>query len=141
MWRLRLSKSILALCILLSAGGVYVAVHITHNETDAGRGGAIADALALGVMFLDRSYASRLYAIIKKFQQRTEQNDPSEAVDSAMVLRIARQEVGSALELVNADGRNQKMQNIYLAIATFAGTLTWGFGDLVARLFLPCQIR
>ena len=134
LWRLRLSQVILALCVMLSFGGIYVAAHFTKCDADAGRGGAIAVGLALGVMFLDRSYASRLFYLIQEFGTDTAQ--PVGPVDDAAVRAIVREEISVTLNLLDADARRQKWQNFYLACGTFVGTLSSGFGDVIARIFI-----
>lgn len=134
MWRLLLSVLILVACVVLSLGGIYVAVHVTKCDADAGRGGAIADALALGVMFLNRSYSSRLFRLIQRFGLTPKL--PPAPIDTAIVRQIVQEEICSVLKLLEADARNQKTQNWLLAISTCIGTLAWGFGDMVARIFL-----
>jgi hypothetical protein len=133
LWRLRLSQLIFAACMILSFGGIYWAVRHTGCDADAGRGGAIADALALVVMFLDRNSAGRLFDVIRSLQ---ETRRPTESEEGKDVQSVVRQEIKLVFKLLEADARKQRSQNIYLAGATAVGTLAWGFGDIVARHFI-----
>ncbi len=134
MWRFYLSISILLLSVILSIGGVIVAIKVTHCDGDGGRGGAIADALALLVIFLDRSYASKFMTLIAKFQPDEETNHVP--LDRKHVRAIAVNEIKRFAKLLDSDARRLRLQNAFLAIATFIGTLFWGFGDLIARHYV-----
>jgi hypothetical protein len=133
-WRLYLSVSICLFCICVSFGGVWWAVKKTHCDADAGRGGAIADAVALFVIFLDRSYAASLYTLISGMAPiRDTDTSP---IDRAAVRRIVVSEIERFEKLLSKDAKLQRLQNFFLALATLVGTGFWGFGDLWARHYL-----
>jgi hypothetical protein len=132
-------KIILAVCIVASLAGILVAVCVTKDAADGGRGGAIADAIALSVMLVSRNYAARLYKIITRLRSESKEEygkHDETAVSRTVVRSIVKNEIDSLLNLLNVDAQSQKLQNRYLATATCIGTLFWGFGDWIARQFL-----
>jgi len=40
---------------------------------------------------------------------------------------------------MKVDAQEAHWQNRYLALTTFLGTVTWGFGDKIADKFLQCH--
>jgi hypothetical protein len=132
--RIHLPWIVFSICLIFDVGGILVAVFYTHCDADAGRGGAIADAIALTVMLLDPSYAAKLYSTIATFHAG--KAGPAGAVTHETVQNAIEADSELVLDLLNDDAKMQRHQNYYLAAATFLGTLTWGFGDLVARQFI-----
>ncbi len=134
-WRISVSAAILVLSVLLSVGGVYYAVHVTGCDADAGRGGAIADAISLFLMFLAQSYASRLYRLKARLRER-QSKGAAQSVNRTEVLQIVKDDMIWVLDSMDADARIQRAQNILLALATAVGIAFWGFGDMIARSFI-----
>jgi hypothetical protein len=131
MGRFYLSIFTLFLSLAAGVGGVVYAVRISHCDGDGGRGGAIADAIALFVIFLDRSNASRFFDLIARFAPVDDQD--ASPVSRKDVRSIVRAEIKRYAKLLKRDARRLWWQNFFLAFATFWGTFFWGFGDLIAR--------
>lgn len=120
----------------LSVASIPIAIYCTGRAADAGRGGALAFALSLAIMFLSRSYGTRVYNAL------TEDAEQIEA-DLATITNAKREPTsdirGQVMALSNKariDAAAQSLQNKYLAWSTGIGTLAWGFGDLVAERFM-----
>jgi len=125
---------VLMLSIILSAGGLFYAVKVTGKADDAGRGGALGDVAALGVLFLGRGYGSRLYEVL------TAGSDEKEVLAEEYGLSDSER-VDLLFASMKLEAQETRWQNRYLAATTFIGTLTWGFGDKIASMFLvarPC---
>jgi hypothetical protein len=122
---------VLIFSVLLCIGGIVYAVKVSGKDVDAGRGGALADVAALIVLFLGRGYGSRIYEIL------TAPPDEEEALakDYAPMLNANRADV--LYGCMKVDAQETHWQNRYLAFITVLGTLTWGFGDRIADIFLP----
>jgi len=103
--------------VLLSVGGIAYAV--TYGvAVDGGRGGAIAVALTFFILFVGRGTAE---AALEAELPKT--GDPSE--DAALELAKIRNSVAAMLDW-------SRKEKLYLTISSVVGTLTWGFGDLIA---------
>jgi len=133
-WRMYVSVLICLSSIALGLGGIWWAVHRTHCDTDGGRGGAIADAIALFVIFLDRSYASSLYDMISSMTP-TEDNSIG-PINRSTVREIVVSEIKTLEGLLAVDAKLVRLQSFFLALATLVGTLCWGFGDIWARHYV-----
>ena len=134
MWRFFVSLFILLLCIAVCYEGIHYAIYVSKCDADAGRGGAIADALALGLIFLSRAYAATLFGYKIRFGSK--KAPPETPVDEAEARRIAQEEIEKFLKLQKHDAAIQFWQNIFISMATVVGTLTWGFGDMIAQHYL-----
>jgi hypothetical protein len=134
MLRFLLSLFVLILCLACSVGGIWYAIHESGCDADAGRGGAIADALALAFVFLGRAYAFRLFTLKMRLDQKPAES--TKQINESEAIYIARQELSSFLRLVNGDQRYQAWQNGFMALGTVIGTLAWGFGDIIAYHYL-----
>ena len=136
--------------ILSSLGGVFVAAFITGNAADGGRGGAIGTALALTFMFITRDYGAKLYIAVTrrlpdleariKRLERKEPGQPSAPQRTEITLVDLQNQLNALAAAIVIDAKGQKTQNAFLALATFIGTMVWGFGDLAAQaLMRHCQ--
>ena len=130
---------ILALCTLSSALGIAYGVHYS-SVNDAGKGGAVADSIALLALFSTRNYAANVYGTLNRSKERVRRilrlrqaNQDKKPIDEISGLS----EKFKTLELrLKIEGDNQYRANIFLAISTIIGTLTWGFGDDIAKYII-----
>jgi hypothetical protein len=145
-------RGIAAAAVLLSLGGVVYAVRAGHSET-AGRGGALADAIALAALFGTRNYAADTYyaltqtlpaqrARILNFKTASDirtapitDSAPTPAVETKVAELEGKLNAMEKRLALDSDG--QALQNKCLAFATFVGTIFWGFGDIFAGWFIP----
>lgn len=120
------------LCLLASLLGLAIGVHYS-SPNDAGKGGAVADIIALLALFSTRNYAADIYETLTKSQERAKriirlrksgQSDrPIDEINGVV-------EKFKALELrLEVQAAEQTRANVFLAISTTVGTSTWGFGD------------
>jgi hypothetical protein len=132
--------TVLVLCIILSLVGIGLAAY-RNRPLDGGRGGALAVAVALFNLFIDRNSAAILlrlrtktFPAINKRLARLEatQKRKQEGIEN-LTTKARQQPLG---EVVNRSAKNQKTQNFFLAAATFAGTIVWGFGDVFAQFLI-----
>jgi len=137
--------------VLLSLGGVVYAVQAGHAE-NAGRGGALADAIALAALFGTRNYAADTYHALTQTSpaQRARILDFKTAYDirttviadsartPAVEITVANIEgkLNAMEQRLSLDSDGQALQNRCLALATFVGTIFWGFGDILAGWFI-----
>src|SRR5580658_2435468 len=70
-WRLILSILLLVFCVYCSWKGIDYAVNSSKCDADGGRGGAIAVAFTLFVIFLTPTHASDLYRKFKRVPRTT----------------------------------------------------------------------
>jgi hypothetical protein len=107
-------RTLLRLVAVASAGaaigGIGYAV-LAGSALDGQRGGAIAVALSLGALFAARDIPEQVL----------------DARADTVEDRLARAEstLGVMLD-------SQRLEKVYLAATSVAGSLIWGFGDLVA---------
>ncbi len=96
--------------VVAALAGIAYAV-LAGSATDGQRGGAIAVALSLGALFAARDIPERVLGA------------RAETVEE----RLARAEstLGVMLD-------SQRLEKVYLAATSVAGSLIWGFGDLLA---------
>jgi hypothetical protein len=146
--------AILVLAIALSAGGIAYAVHCSKNKDDAGRGGALAVALAFVVLFVSRGQGARVYDILavegpellKKIDEPQAAKPepgagpalvPQDLLAAALAGKSpAEIKMDALLVKLRRDSDDQRIQNIYLAFTSVIGTLVWGLGDLIAKKFI-----
>lgn len=139
-------RILLWFCIGSSLLGIIIAVCVTKDPADGGRGGAVAVALALFNLFINKGYGLRLYEartkvipkLIASFQRLGHlepAQTPAPAAETAEAVR------DGLIDAVNVETKEQAKQNLYLAISTFAGTLVWGFGDIISRWVINLLAR
>lgn len=118
--RLRLT---MVLSIALSIGGILCA-KLYGVSADGGRGGALAVAVSFFTLFMGRNTPEDAMQI--KIEDAT--SDPLKAE-----VTRHRNALASMLDW-------QAKEKIYLTISSLVGTITWGFGDIVAAwLGAPTQ--
>jgi hypothetical protein len=115
LWRVIVSLVLVVLCFGISNQGVQSAVG-SCNAAEGQRGGAIAVMIAIAVIFLTPSYASRLHRRLSK-----------------KVVAPAPIDTGTLLAILDEDATFARFQNVLFAVATLIGTLYWGFGDKFAQ--------
>ena len=125
---------IIIFAIVISFGWVFVAALWYHSPADGGRGGAIAVALSLGSLFLNRPYGEEIFRLmtteresfiqrVRLLKENKEKNyegdlDHTEMIISALATRF------------NIEVYGQEKQNLFMAISAAIGTIVWGFGDV-----------
>lgn len=107
-------------------GGVAIAVLGTGEAADGGRGGAVAVALSFGALFAARDIPERTLFATRAGQGKPIINDDNELADTK--LGVLRTTLAAMLDA-------QSLEKRYLTASSVIGTLTWGFGDGVARWF------
>ncbi len=131
--------------IVFSIVGVPFAVFVTKTAADGGRGGAIGTALALGFLFINRDYGTKLFTALSRRlpnlqarikQLRTQSDGKTPAAERPAEISEVKKEVNALVGAILIDSKGQQTQNRFLALATFIGTMLWGFGDLVADYLL-----
>jgi len=105
----------------LSVGGVAWAV-FWNAPADGGRGGALAVALAFYMLFAGRGTAAAA----------PEADLPAPASPLEEVEQELAKVRASLGALIDWSGK----EKVYLTISSVVGTLFWGFGDLLARVFI-----
>jgi uncharacterized protein YcfJ len=115
--------------------GWFWAIHKSGCDSDAGRGGAIADVIALGSVLLTRGDAATLYNLLSKKKTRAT-TGAAKPIDIESTKILLQQEISTLLVLLDRDAEEQQIQNWCLAIGTTIGTLVWGFGDYFAHVWM-----
>lgn len=127
--------------VVLSVGGVIFAAFVSKDMADGGRGGALADALALAALFGTRNYAADTYEALTtraiELRSRILKLSGSGAVPGAIPneeseIAEVKRRLGAFETRLRLDAQGAYTQNFALAVATFVGTVFWGFGDLFA---------
>jgi hypothetical protein len=126
---------------VLSGVGIAIAVY-RGDPSDGGRGGAIAVAFAFFVLFIRRDYGARVYAAVTRdipnlraqIDSLKDGSDPA-ILNNDGVPEIKRQITGIVARL-ETEAKGQRSQNIALALASIIGTISWGFGDLMAQCLI-----
>lgn len=146
-------RALVAAALVLSIGGVAVAVVITGDSPDGGRGGAVAVALTLVAFFLRRDISARLRkafietlpglsADIERLSAASRNTDPGQggppSPGSGALESVSRrlEAIESSLRVVE---RSEQTMDRYVAVAAAVGTLFWGFGDVVAAWVLAAM--
>jgi len=122
----------LSVCVSL-AGILYAAYRHSPESWDIGqRGGAWGVSIALVIFFARKNLGETTY--------RDElRKDPS-LLDEYNLLKPSSQFANKELTRIslaidsrfNIEAKEITLQNIFLAIASFVGTIVWGFGDWFA---------
>jgi hypothetical protein len=129
-------RGVLLLCIVLSVGWI-IASAITNHPADGGRGGAIAVAVSLVVMFLSRGYGSkaflaRISSITSEEQLKGIEADTN-APDANARISALEQNVSAIVTAIRTSqditDSSTRRQSWFLAISSGVGTIAWGFGD------------
>jgi hypothetical protein len=109
----------MAASLLASASGVAAAVAF-GTACDGGRGGAVAVAIAFGALFTSRPVPEDLI----------------EALDaegrSAFDARDTEDRIGRLRSALAVMLDRQRLEAVFLTVASVSGTLVWGFGDVIA---------
>lgn len=108
--------------VVLSLGGILYAAAV-QRPLEAGRGGAVTVALSFLILFLRENHGLRVQKALSELSSE-------ESWDTVAALRDQLRALCARLN-VNDDG--QQRQNRALAWTSCIGTLTWGFGDVVAQ--------
>jgi len=103
--------------LLFCIFGLLVALFITNNPADAGRGGAVTVMISFYFLFMDSDLKESVVNIVK----RRVYND-SEALGN-----IER----------NLSIYIEKKRNRYISFCGVCGTLFWGFGDIMYSIAKP----
>jgi hypothetical protein len=125
---------VLVVSIVCSVGGIWGCAFWWH-PADGGRGGAIAVALSLVSLFINRPYGKQIFNFLtqdrKQFleQVNTLRSHPSNISDNRSEAEILLE---AHIIMNNVDVSGQDKQNRFMAVSAGLGTLAWGFGDLVS---------
>lgn len=130
----------------LSVGGVAVAALVTADPVDGGRGGALAVALTLVAFFLRKDVNEKLRltftrtlpelrAAIDEFSGAPEREKTK--VPAAGPIVTPTQRLDAIETSLRVTEQSEQRMDRYVAAAAVIGTLFWGFGDIVAKWFLP----
>jgi hypothetical protein len=148
-------RCILALCLILSGAGIWIAIHVTKDSADGARGGAVAVGVALISLFLSRDYGARIQRAVsevlptamkkiddwrRKLDKSTTEREADKNSNIVSQINGIRERVSGIEHRLTADAEGQKVQNFYLALATAAGTFFWAFGDVVAKCLIPVSV-
>ena len=133
-----------AVACVLSIGAIPIAVWLTGNAADGGRGGALAVALSFGVLFLNRNFGSRIYQALtttapivealKELNAAEPKRDTGKPPDQQITELAER--IDALTTSITADSQGQIRQNKFLAVMSVVGTLAWGLGDLAAQCLM-----
>lgn len=132
-------QAVFAACLIFSLGSVPFAVYYTHKCVDATRGGAVAAALSLVIIFMTRREGSRFFAILTREAPRVRAmmakiREASEPVSS---VATTEDKADALISKAKVDDYIQELQNRYLVWSSAIGTLMWGFGDIIAMHIRP----
>ena len=147
-WRYR---SIFIINFFLSIGAIGLAC-VYHAPADAGKGGAVAVALSLIVLFLGRNESRRLLETLigsgKKLRvilpvavvKPLHPNDAAE-MDRQFVLlqgqvRQLQTDFSALFDDLSQTHEDNRLQNKWMALSAGIGTLAWGFGDWIVYWIL-----
>jgi hypothetical protein len=128
--------------ISFSIGGFAYYTWFHTEPGKAGLGGVIGTAIALFVLFITREYGMNIYESLTKTLP-----DISERVRRMKELRgvtlpprptaptnadLATQ-IDALVSAMAIDAKGHRLETIFLASATFIGTIVSGFGELAAK--------
>lgn len=116
----RILKLVLATSVAFSFGGVAYAVCF-GQAADGARGGAIAVAVSFAALFAARSTPEDVVELRDAGGRRV--------VDAG----TTQERIGILQTALATMIDSQRLEKIYLTWSSTIGTLTWGFGDVVAR--------
>lgn len=106
--------------LIFSAGGIVYAIWF-GSAADGARGGAVAVAISFAALFAARSTPQDVLETKNQAGQQVFDTAPPE--QRVAILRTA---IATLID-------SQRLEKIYLTGSSVAGTLVWGFGDLLAR--------
>jgi hypothetical protein len=140
-WAAVLDRSwiVVLLAVAICAGWWSGAV-LLGRPVDAGRGGALAVALAFLTLFMHRSQGDRIFTILADEGPRLlasldpdgEDKEKSAAAQLEKVERGLADLFGAIKATRRYESRQASRINVHLSAASVVGTLVWGFGDVVA---------
>lgn len=121
--------------IVASLAGIGYAVFL-GTACDGGRGGAVAVALAFGALFTSRPLVDTYVEKAKASEDEGARQAPVE--DRLRTLEGRTDNLQNALAIL-VD--RQRLETLYLTLASVSGTLVWGFGDMIAERLgaAPCS--
>ena len=122
--------------IFVSLCGVIIAAFVVADASHGGRGGAIGVAIALVALFATRNYAGEVYDALTNPAQNVKTRIlklTKGTLAEAPVLDSPEHKIMALEARLKLEHQGQKVQNIWLAVATGIGTICWGFGDLFAK--------
>jgi hypothetical protein len=127
--------TVFALSLIPSAVGIVNAAYFCGTKDNAQRGGAIGAVLALGFVLCSRGWGLKLFmmaqTIVEEEQQRARrEGEPPPLPEIGEVSDKLRR----LAQAIIMDSDEQKRLGLWLAIATAAATVAWGFGDKIADL-------
>jgi hypothetical protein len=118
--------------LIVSIAFVGIGVH-RKQISDGQRGGAIADMIALYVLFVrrdDNATFQILFSSIPALLKTLDEFGPLTTEQQFRVLALDLKTRTDAIELKLKDSsQRQEIQNSWLAWTTVVGTVFWGFGD------------
>jgi hypothetical protein len=131
--------------ITFSIGGFLFGILVPGHAADAGRGGAIGTAIALGFLFINRDYGTRLYrtlirdvpelkARIDRLKQGARDSHPP--VKTVLTIDELETRIEGLVNAILIEGEGHGTESRFLGLATFIGTIIWGFGDLGAQYLI-----
>lgn len=130
---------LLALTIIgvgIAIGGIFFAIFITKVDNHGYRGGVIAVAISFLLLFLVRNDTS----VIKDFYKISAEISRIlnlRASPTEQAINELKQSLQSNTDQIDHLQKNQTRLNIYLAVISVVGTLVAGFGDIIAKQFIP----
>ena len=116
----RILQLVLAASAVFSLGGVAYAIWF-GQAADGARGGAIAVAISFAALFAARSTPEDVIELQDASGRRV-----VEAGTAEERIGILQTALATMID-------SQRLEKIYLTWSSTIGTLTWGFGDVVAR--------
>lgn len=130
-----------ALSALISVGGIWYALRISHSKDDAGRGGALAVIVSFFAVFVRRSYGARIYqtlfrpgnpmfARLNAYKNRQPVEPFTNAELTDFFIRIVSR--------TNIEAAEQRLQNWALFWTGLIATVIWGFGDKIYCWLSSC---
>lgn len=134
--------AVFAASIAFSVGGFLFGVFVPHHACDAGRGGALGTATALGFLFINRDYGAKLYKTLTRdlpeLKARIEQikrgkSSPTLEPPVPPNLPSLEKRLDVLIHSIAIEGKGHLTEAKFLGFATFVGTIIWGFGDIFAK--------
>jgi hypothetical protein len=120
---------------VVSLLSIAYAVLYSHSAVDGTRGGALATALSLFIVFGRYDVSPAEIALLEnlpKFREWLRKLSPEQDL-SVQVQDLEddlKGQIGGLQLRLNRRASHQEAQNLSLAMSTVIGTLFWGFGDI-----------
>jgi hypothetical protein len=142
-WR---ATGVLIVCVILSIGGIVIA----GQPSDAGRGGALAVALSLVILFFSESPGMRTFSLLTidavelknriKRLDDTPKIEPSDKTVDDQLKHIETRLDDVCKAFIGSHKINERAlfwNNFQMALGSAVGTLAWGFGDFFVTVPTP----